>query len=201
MVKKTDGDLAKTRCGWCLKTPLYIEYHDREWGLPVHNERTLFEFLTLESAQAGLSWLTILQKRENYREAFSDFDPEQVARFTDKKIEKLLSNPGIVRNRQKVVAAVSNARLFLDIQKEFGSFDKYSWAFVGGKPIVNRRKSMQEVPATTAESDLFSKDLKQKGFKFTGSTIIYAHMQATGMVNDHLITCFRYQEVQSRSKI
>lgn len=198
---KTEADSAKTRCGWCLKTPTYIDYHDREWGLPVHDERKLFEFLTLESAQAGLSWLTILQKRENYREAFSDFDPEKVAKFTDKKIEQLLSNPGIVRNRQKVVAAVTNARLFLDIQKEFGSFDKYSWAFVGGKPIVNRRKSLLEVPATTAESDFFSKDLKKRGFKFTGSTIIYAHMQATGMVNDHLITCFRYHEIQSRTKI
>ena len=179
------------RCPWCESDPLYVKYHDEEWGIPVYDDRVLFEFLTLESAQAGLSWLTILKKRENYRNAFADFDPVKVARFSMTKVEKLMNDPGIVRNRLKIMAAISNAKLFLKIQEEFGSFSKYSWGFVGNKPMVNKRKSMKDVPATTPESDALSKDLKKRGFKFTGSTIIYAHMQATGMVNDHLDGCFR----------
>ena len=179
------------RCPWCESDPLYVKYHDEEWGIPVYDDRVLFEFLTLESAQAGLSWLTVLKKRENYRNAFADFDPVKVARFSMTKVEKLMNDPGIVRNRLKIMAAISNAKLFLKIQEEFGSFSKYSWGFVGNKPMVNKRKSMKDVPATTPESDALSKDLKKRGFKFTGSTIIYAHMQATGMVNDHLDGCFR----------
>lgn len=184
------------RCPWVdLTKPDYIDYHDREWGVPVHDDRLLFEFLTLEAAQAGLSWYTVLRKRENYRKAFADFDPELVARFTEKKIEKLLTDPGIIRNRLKVNAAVNNAKCFLKVQEEFGSFDAYIWRFVGGKPIVNRLKTMKDYPATSRESDAISKDLKQRGFKFVGSTIIYAHMQATGMVNDHSLDCFRREEV------
>ena len=175
------------RCPWCESDPLYVKYHDEEWGIPVYDDRVL----TLESAQAGLSWLTVLKKRENYRNAFADFDPVKVARFSMTKVEKLMNDPGIVRNRLKIMAAISNAKLFLKIQEEFGSFSKYSWGFVGNKPMVNKRKSMKDVPATTPESDALSKDLKKRGFKFTGSTIIYAHMQATGMVNDHLDGCFR----------
>ncbi len=183
------------RCSWCGDDPLYVAYHDEEWGVPVHDDQTLFEFLTLESAQAGLSWITVLRKRENYRKAFAGFDPVKVARFSEDKIEKLLLDPGIVRNRLKVVAAVNNARLFLEVQKEFGSFDKYIWSFVGGKPIKNKFRELKEVAATTPESDALSKDLKKRGFKFVGSTIMYAHMQATGMVNDHMVSCFRYNEV------
>jgi DNA-3-methyladenine glycosylase I len=183
----------RTRCRWAASgNDLYIEYHDREWGVPVHDDRTHFEFLILEGAQAGLSWATILNKREAYRKAFYGFDPARVARFSEKRIAKLLENPGIVRNRLKVEAAVANARAFLEVQKEFGSFDRYVWPFVGGKPIVHRRKSMKEVPATSAESDALSRDLKKRGFKFVGSTILYAHMQAVGMVNDHEVGCFRY---------
>lgn len=170
-----------------------IAYHDEEWGVPVHDDRKQFEFLTLESAQAGLSWQTVLRKRENYRRAFADFDPEKVARFSDKRIEKLLQDPGIIRNRLKVTAAVTNARQFLAVQDEFGTFDDYIWGFVNGKTIQNRVQSMKEMPATSPESDALSKDLKQRGFKFVGSTIIYAHMQAVGMVNDHLVTCFRHK--------
>lgn len=184
-----------TRCEWCLGDPLYINYHDREWGVSVHHDRKLFEFLVLEGAQAGLSWLTVLRKREAYEKAFADFDAEKVARFTPKRIEKLLQNPGIIRNRQKVEAAVNNARRFLEVQEEFGSFDRYSWQFVDGKKIVNKWKRLSQLPATSKQSDAFSKDLKQRGFKFVGSTIIYAHMQAVGMVNDHLVSCFRYKEV------
>jgi DNA-3-methyladenine glycosylase I len=181
------------RCPWSQGIdPAYERYHDEEWGVPVHDDRVHFEFLVLESAQAGLSWWTILRKREGYRRAFAEFDATKVARFTPAKVEKLLTNPGIVRNRQKVEAAVGNARLFLDVQKEFGSFDRYVWEFVGGKPIVNRWHTMREVPPTSAESDALSKDLKKRGFKFVGSTIVYAHMQATGLVNDHLVGCFRY---------
>lgn len=183
------------RCGWCVKDPIYIEYHDREWGVPVHDDRKLFEFLILEGAQAGLSWLTILKRRAGYEKAFANFNAEKVARFTKKDIEKLLLDPAIIRNRQKITAAVTNAREFLKIQEEFGSFDKYSWQFVDGKRIVNKRRSLADIPATSKESDAFSKDLKQRGFKFVGSTIIYAHMQAVGMVNDHLVSCFRYKEV------
>lgn len=182
----------KTRCPWCLGFEEYKKYHDEEWGVPVHADQVHFEFLILEGAQAGLSWSTILKKREGYRKAFADFDPNRVARFTEKKLEKILLDPGIVRNRLKVYAAVNNAKQFLKVQKEFGSFDKYIWQFVGGKPIVNKRKTMKEVPATTPESDALSKDLIKRGFKFVGSTVIYAHMQACGLVNDHLSDCWRY---------
>ncbi|MEP2670840.1 MAG: DNA-3-methyladenine glycosylase I [Cyclobacteriaceae bacterium] len=186
----------KQRCSWCLGFEQYIEYHDTEWGVPVHDDRTHFEFLILEGAQAGLSWSTILKKREGYKKLFADFDPKKVARFSDTKLEKILLNPAIIRNRLKVFAAVNNAKRFLEVQKEFGSFDKYIWQFVGGKPIVNQRKTMNEVPATTKESDALSKDLIKRGFKFVGSTVIYAHMQACGLVNDHVTDCFRYKETR-----
>jgi DNA-3-methyladenine glycosylase I len=187
----------KERCGWVTGAdPLMVEYHDREWGVPVHDDRKHFEFLVLEGAQAGLSWSTILKRREGYRLAFADFDPQKVARFTDRKIEELLTDASIVRNRQKIEATVRNARQFLKVQEEFGSFDAYCWRFVGGRPIQNRRKTTKDVPATSPESDAFSKDLKSRGFSFVGSTIIYAHMQAVGMVNDHLVDCYRYSEVQ-----
>jgi len=176
-------------------SPEYIAYHDEEWGVPVHDDRRLFEFLILEGAQAGLSWSTILRKRAGYREAFADFDAGRVARFDSRKVERLMQFPAIVRNRLKIQAAITNARCFLQVQEEFGSFAAYSWAFVGGKPIVNRWRDMKQIPATSPESDAFSKDLKSRGFKFVGSTIMYAHMQATGMVNDHLVTCFRHKEV------
>ncbi|MFN6087585.1 MAG: DNA-3-methyladenine glycosylase I [Cyclobacteriaceae bacterium] len=184
------------RCPWCLGFDQYMTYHDEEWGVPVHDDKTHFEFLILEGAQAGLSWSTILKKREGYRKNFADFDPNKVARFSDKKLEKILLDPGIVRNRLKVFAAVTNAKQFLKVQEEFGSFDKYIWGFVGGKPIVNKRKTMKEVPATTPESDALSKDLIKRGFKFVGSTVIYAHMQACGLVNDHLVDCHRYKTVK-----
>jgi len=187
----------KIRCAWCLGFEQYIEYHDKEWGVPVHDDNVHFEFLILEGAQAGLSWSTILKKREGYKKLFADFDPKKVARFTDAKLEKILLNPAIIRNRLKVFAAVNNAKRFLEVQKEFGSFDKYIWQFVGGKPIVNQRKSMKEVPATTKESDALSKDLIKRGFKFVGSTVIYAHMQACGLVNDHVTDCFRYRETKN----
>jgi DNA-3-methyladenine glycosylase I len=184
------------RCTWANPADaLMLEYHDREWGVPVHDDRTHFEFLVLEGAQAGLSWSIVLRKRDAYRRAFSGFDPRRVARYTDKKIAALVTDPGIVRNRMKIDAAVRNARAFLAIQEEFGSFDAYCWRFVGGKPLVNRRKATGDVPATSPESDAFSKDLKRRGFGFVGSTIIYAHMQAVGMVNDHLVDCFRYRQV------
>ena len=188
--------MAKKRCEWAENTfEAYIRYHDEEWGVPVHNDRTHFEFLILEGAQAGLSWSTILKKREGYREAFAGFDPERVAVFGEADIERLLQNPGIVRNRLKMNSAVQNAREFLKVQKEFGSFDAYIWKFVGGKPIQNRWKSLADVPARTHESDLISKDLKERGFNFVGSTIMYAYMQACGLVNDHTVDCFRYPEV------
>jgi DNA-3-methyladenine glycosylase I len=171
------------------------EYHDREWGVPVHDDRKHFEFLILEAAQAGLSWSIVLNKREGYRKAFSQFDPEKVARFTKAKIDKLVADPNIIRNRMKIESAVRNARALLEVQKEFGSFDKYCWQFVDGKPLQNRWKSIRQIPPKTPESDKFSKDLKQRGFNFVGSTIIYAHMQAVGMVNDHLVDCFRYRAV------
>jgi DNA-3-methyladenine glycosylase I len=183
----------KVRCGWCLKSDRYMEYHDEEWGKPVHDDRIHFEFLILEGAQAGLSWSTILNKREGYRKNFANFDPVKVARFSEAKIEKILLDPGIVRNRLKVIAAVNNAKRFLDVQKEFGTFDKYIWGFVGGKTIQNQRKNLSEIPATTNESDTLSKDLIQRGFKFVGSTVIYAHMQACGLVNDHVMNCWRYK--------
>ena len=183
---------AKPRCDWGARPDeLMMAYHDEEWGVPVHDDRKQFEFLTLESAQAGLSWLVVLRKREAYRRAFADFDPEKVARFTDKRVKKLLVDPGIIRNRLKIAATVGNARAFLDVRDDFGSFDNYIWRFVDGRPIQNRLQSMKDLPATSKESDALSKDLKQRGFKFVGSTIVYAHMQAVGMVNDHLITCFR----------
>ena len=185
----------KNRCAWAEGgNELYLQYHDREWGVPVHEDRKQFEFLILEGAQAGLSWSTVLNKREGYRKAFANFDPVKVARFSEKKIETLIQNPSIIRNRLKITSAVSNARAFLAIQKEYGSFDTYIWAFVGGKPLQNRWKTMAEVPATSPESDALSKDLKQRGLKFVGSTIMYAHLQAAGLVNDHLLSCFRYRE-------
>jgi DNA-3-methyladenine glycosylase I len=188
--------MTKKRCDWVSGAdPVMLEYHDREWGLPVHDDRKHFEFLVLEGAQAGLSWSTVLRKRDGYRHAFSDFNPEEVARYTEKRIEKLLLDPSIIRNRQKIAAAVRNARHFLDVQEEFGSFDAYCWRFVDGQPKVGRRKATKDIPATSPESDAFSKDLKKRGFSFVGSTIIYAHMQAVGMVNDHLVDCFRYREL------
>ena len=189
------------RCPWSAGgNELYHEYHDQEWGVPVYDDRKQFEFLTLESAQAGLSWSTILNKREGYRRAFAEFDPEQVARFTEKRLEKILTDPGIVRNRLKVKAAVTNAQLFLQVQEECHGFARYLWQFVGGKPIQNQWDAHKQVPATSPESDAASKDLKKRGFKFVGSTIIYAHMQATGLVNDHLVTCFRYQQCAKLAK-
>jgi DNA-3-methyladenine glycosylase I len=185
----------KVRCPWCLGFDQYIKYHDEEWGVPVHDDQKHFEFLILEGAQAGLSWSTILKKREGYRKNFADFDPKKVARFTDKKCEKILTDSGIIRNKLKVYAAVNNAKRFLEVQKEFGTFDKYIWGFVNNKPIVNQWKSTKSVQATTKESDALSKDLIKRGFKFVGSTVIYAHMQACGLVNDHLAECFRYKEV------
>lgn len=183
----------KQRCPWAEVNDREIVYHDTEWGVPVHDDRLLFEFLILEGAQAGLSWDTILKKRENYRRAFARFDPKKVARFGRKERAALMKNPGIVRNRLKIEAAISNASAFLAVQSEFGSFDRYVWQFVGGAPRRNRRRTMKQVPATTPESDAISKDLKERGFRFVGSTICYAFMQATGMVNDHLVTCFRYR--------
>jgi len=184
------------RCPWVDMTKAdYVEYHDREWGVPVHDDRTIFEFLTLEAAQAGLSWYTVLRKRAAYREAFAGFDAQKVARFGKKQIEALLKNPGIIRNRLKIAAAVNNAGKFLEVQERFGSFDAYIWRFVGGKPIVNRLKTLKDYRATSRESDALSKDLRQRGFKFVGSTIIYAHMQATGMVNDHIESCFRRKPI------
>ena len=187
--------MAISRCTWAGADPLYVEYHDKEWGVPVHDDRKLFEFLILEGAQAGLSWITILRKRENYRKAFAGFDPRKVSRFSKKKIQSLMNDEGIIRNRLKIESAVSNAQAFLAVQKEFGSFDKYIWRFVGGKPLVNKRRTRGSVPARTRESDAMSEDLKKRGFKFVGSTICYAHMQATGMVNDHVVTCFRHADV------
>ncbi len=177
------------RCEWSLGNELYLSYHDNEWGVPLHDDRRLFEMLVLEGAQAGLSWLTILQKREGYRRAFDNFEPQKVARYTDEKIAALLQDPGIVRNRLKVNAAVQNARAFLAVQEAFGSFDRYIWQFTGGQPIINHWKTIQEIPAFTQESDVMSKDLVKRGFKFVGSTICYAFMQAVGMVNDHTIYC------------
>ena len=185
----------KVRCPWCLGFDQYIEYHDNEWGVPVYDDRVHFEFLILEGAQAGLSWSTILKKREGYRKAFADFDPVKVSKFTDARLEKILLDPGIVRNKLKVYAAVNNAKRFLEVQKEFGTFSDYIWGFVGGKPMVNKRKSLSEVPATTKESDALSKDLIKRGFKFVGSTVMYAHMQACGLVNDHLVDCWKYKKV------
>jgi DNA-3-methyladenine glycosylase I len=182
------------RCPWAT-TDLAAAYHDEEWGVPLHDDRRLFEFLILEGAQAGLSWITVLRKRENYRAAFDGFDPRKVARYGPRDVERLLGNPGIVRNRLKIAAAIQNAKAFLAVQEEFGTFDRYSWNFVGGQTIQNRWRAMSDVPARTAESDALSNDLRKRGFKFVGSTICYAHMQATGMVNDHLVTCPRHAQL------
>jgi DNA-3-methyladenine glycosylase I len=183
------------RCGWATSDPLYVDYHDAEWGKPEHDDRILFEFLILEGAQAGLSWLTVLKKRENYRKAFDRFEARKIAKYDQQKIQTLLSNEGIIRNRLKIEATIQNAKSFLEAQKEFGSFDAYIWSFVGGKPIRNRWRTLSDVPARTERSDHLSKDLQRRGFRFVGSTICYAYMQACGLVNDHLITCFRHREV------
>lgn len=184
----------KQRCEWCGNDPLYVEYHDKEWGVPVHDERQLFEMLILEGAQAGLNWLTILRKRENYRKAFDRFNAKKIAQYDKAKVAKLLADAGIVRNRLKIAATIQNARAFLEVQKEFGSFDRYIWQFVGGKPKINHWKNLKELPPKTTESDAMSKELKKRGFSFVGSTICYAFMQAVGMVNDHVVTCFRYRK-------
>ena len=188
-------DDISNRCSWCGDDPLYCRYHDEEWGVPVHDDRMLFEFLILEGAQAGLAWITVLRKRENYRLAFAGFDPRVVAGYGDKEVARLLANPGIIRNRLKIRASISNAQAFLEVQEEFGSFDAYIWSFVDGRPIGNIWRSLDEIPATTPLAEVISKDLKQRGFRFVGPTIVYAHMQATGMVNDHLVSCFRHSEV------
>ncbi len=191
MTSVAKGSNQPVRCAWA-QGEIYVRYHDEEWGVPVHDDRTLFEFLILEGAQAGLSWATILNKRENYRRAFAGFDPKRVARYDRRKMQQLLRDPGIVRNKLKVASAVANAKAFLRVQEEFGSFERYIWQFVGGQPRVNSRKSLKQIPARTAESDAMSKDLKRRGFNFVGSTICYAFMQAVGMVNDHLLDCFRH---------
>jgi len=183
------------RCEWCGTEPIYVDYHDKEWGVPVHDDRLHFEMIILDGAQAGLSWITILKRRDGYRKAFDNFDVNKVSRYTDKKIEKLLLDPGIIRNRLKVNSAVKNAKTFLKIQKEFGSFDEYIWQFVNKKTIQNKWKQMSDLPAKTAESDAMSKDLKKRGFSFVGSTICYAYMQAAGMVNDHIVNCHRHKEL------
>ena len=193
------ADQAPPRCSW-PKIPLDVVYHDEEWGVPVHDDHKLFEFLTLEGAQAGLSWTTVLAKRENYRAAFDGFDPERIARYRPTKVAKLLTNAGIVRNRLKVASTVSNAQAFLQVQREFGSFDTYLWNFVEGQQIHNRRRNSSEVPATTTLSDTISKDLAKRGFKFVGTTIVYAYMQAVGLVNDHLVTCFRHAQLRRESQ-
>lgn len=190
----------RSRCGWCGKEPLYVAYHDEEWGVPVYNDRTLFEFITLEGAQAGLSWSMILKKREGYRQAFDGFDVEKIARYGGAKISALLSDPGIVRNQLKIGSTVTNAQAFLSIQDEWGGFSDYIWSFVEGRPIQNAWQSLSEIPAKTPLAEALSKDLKKRGFRFVGPTIIYAHMQATGMVNDHLVDCFRYPEIVAMSE-
>lgn len=192
-MKNKAVSLPVSKCAWASSDPLYQKYHDEEWGVPVHDDRKLFEMLILEGAQAGLSWITILRKRENYRKAFNNFDAKKIAKYDSKKVKELLQNEGIVRNKLKIAAAIQNAKCFLEIQKEFGSFDKYIWQFVNGKQITNKWKSLKEIPAKTKESDAMGKDLKKRGFKFVGSTICYAFMQAVGMVNDHTVDCFRYR--------
>lgn len=187
----------RTRCSWCLAHPDYLSYHDQEWGVPVHDDRKLFEFLVLEGAQAGLSWLTILKRRENYRQAFHNFAPEKVACFDQAKIAALLQNSGIIRNRRKIESAVTNAQAFLEVSSEFGSFDAYVWRFVDGQPICNTWKKLEEIPAVTTEAEVMSRDMKKRGFTFFGPTICYAHMQATGMVNDHVVNCFRHEEIMT----
>jgi DNA-3-methyladenine glycosylase I len=189
------NSIKKIRCPWPTSDPLYLDCHDNEWGVPVHDDRMLFEMLVLDGAQAGLSWITILRKRENYRKAFDDFDPEKVARYEKRDIRRLLKDEGIVRNRMKIESAIKNARAFLQVQKEFGTFDAYIWQFVGGTMKVNSWKSLKQIPASTKESDAMSKDLKVRGFSFVGSTICYAFMQAAGLVNDHITSCYRYSEI------
>ncbi|MCB1188145.1 DNA-3-methyladenine glycosylase I [bacterium] len=184
------------RCAWCGSDPLYIAYHDEEWGVPLHDDNALFEFLVLEGFQAGLSWITILRKRDNFRRAFDNFDPLKVVRYSEKRLEKLMLDSGIIRNRMKIEASVANARAFLKVQEEFGSFDAYNWGFVDGRPLVNQWQEMGEIPAQTELAVKFSKDLKARGFKFVGPTIVYAHMQATGMVNDHVTGCFRHAQLR-----
>jgi DNA-3-methyladenine glycosylase I len=189
-------DTTKRRCPWVdLSKPDYVEYHDKEWGVPVHDDRTIFEFLTLEAAQAGLNWYTVLRKRDGYRKAFAGFNPQIVARYGKREIKSLLNNPNIIRNELKILSAINNAQCLLEVQVEFGSFDTYIWRFVDDKPITHKLRQLKDYPATTVESDALSKDLKQRGFKFVGSTICYAHMQATGMVNDHAVNCFRRREI------
>jgi len=184
-----------TRCSWCENNELYVKYHDEEWGVPVHEDKKHFEFLILEVAQAGLNWLIVLRKRENYRKAYDNFDPVKIAKYDDKKINQLMNDPGIIRNQRKIEASVNNAKRFLDIQERFGSFDSYIWSFVDNKPVINSWRSDSEIPSTTELSDMISNDLKKRGFKFIGSTIIYAHMQAIGIVNDHIVNCFRYNQL------
>ena len=191
----------KIRCPWVKEDPLLIEYHDHEWGSPVHDDNLLFEFMVLEGAQAGLSWITVLRKRKNYREAFDNFDPAKIALYNEEKIEELMNNPGIIRNRRKIIAAVANANAVLKIQEEWNSFDKYIWQFVDGKPIENKWENMEDIPAFTPESENMSKDLKKRGFKFVGPTICYAFMQAVGMVNDHVVDCFRHEELENKIRI
>lgn len=190
----------KKRCTWCLGSETYMRYHDEEWGKPVHDDRTLFEFLILEGAQAGLSWSTILNKRDGYRKAFAGFDAKKVARFSARDVARLMRDAGIVRNRLKIESAITNAHAFLAVQREFGSFDRYIWQFTGGKPVINHRRSRKEVPASTPESDAMSRDLKRRGFRFVGTTICYAYMQATGMENDHVTDCFRHAELAGKPK-
>jgi len=194
--EQNQGGRPMNRCAWAGSEPFYVQYHDEEWGVPVHDDQLLFEFLVLEGAQAGLNWAIILRKRQNYRQAFGNFDPVAVARYDDVKIAELLANPGIIRNRLKIAAAIQNACALLQVQDEFGSFDAYIWRFVGGKPKVNAWKTMNEIPAQTPESVAMSKDLIKRGFRFVGPTICYAHMQATGMVNDHTVDCFRYEQLK-----
>lgn len=186
------------RCPWCMSCDIYIEYHDNEWGVPVHDDAKHFEFLVLESAQAGLSWLTVLKKRENYRKAYLDFDAKKVAKFGPEKVAELMNNEGIIRNLKKIEASINNAARFLEIRKEFGSFDKYIWGFTGGKPVVNKWRELKDLPPKTELSDEVSKDMKKRGFKFLGSTVIYAHLQAVGIINDHLIDCFKYSELSRK---
>ena len=187
--------MEKQKCAWCLGDPLYEAYHDTEWGVPVKDDATLFEFLVLETFQAGLSWITILRKRENFRKAFDDFDYKKISNYNQKKIDSLIEDAGIVRNKLKINATITNAQAFMEVQKEFGSFSKYIWSFTNGKPIKNKVMNYKEAPPTTVLSDMICKDLKKRGFKFVGSTVMYAHMQATGMVNDHEVSCFRYNEI------
>jgi len=191
--------MKKIRCPWAGEDPLYVHYHDTEWGVPVYDDQKLFEFLILEGAQAGLSWITVLRKRENYRKAFDGFDPKKIARYTPKKIEALMQNEGIIRNRLKIESAVKNAQAFLKLQEECGSFSDYQWSFVGGSPLQNKLVTLKNIPAKTEISDALSKDLKKRGFNFVGSTIMYAHMQAVGMVNDHLTSCFRYKQIHPQA--